>query len=230
MQLQQKEILLEKSFEFFKNIPLFYNIKTDEIDYLLKCLDAKFKTYYKNDFIILADDDISFIGLIIRGSIHIISEDSFGERNIIAKLSRGNLFAEAFVCAGVKKSPISVMAVEECKIMTIEFNRIITTCPNSCSHHSSLIENMIKILSNKNLMLNNKIDILSKRSIREKLLAYFSILIKENKSNNFSIPFSRDELADFLCVNRSALSREITNMKNDGLIDFNRNNFTVFFN
>ncbi len=218
---------MKKYLEFFKKVPLFQNIDINEIGSLLKCLDVKLKTYGKNEFIILAGEKISSIGLIIKGSVYIISEDGFGERNILAKLTSGNIFAEAFVCAGLQKSPVSVVTIEECEIMALEFKKIIHICPNSCSYHSLLIENMLKIIANKNILLNNKMEILNKRSIREKLITYFSQTSKEQNNSKFKIPFSREELADYLCVNRSALSRELSNMKNEGLINFNKNDFKI---
>ncbi len=218
---------MKKYFEDFKKISLFKNIDSRDFEGLLKCIDAKIKKYDKNDFIIFQGEKIDYIGVVLKGTINILKEDALGERNIIAKLSPLNLFGEAFVCAGIENSPVSVVALEKCEVMTVAFKKIISTCPTSCSHHSILIENMIKILANKTIFLNDKIDILTKRSIREKIMTYLLTISKDFKEGSFFIPFSRDEFADYLCVNRSALSRELSNMKRDGIIDYDKNNFVL---
>ncbi|WP_340147270.1 Crp/Fnr family transcriptional regulator [Ruminiclostridium josui] len=178
--------------------------------------------------LLLAGDKVSSVGIILSGSAQIVKEDIMGNRNIVSEIGVADMFGEAFACANVSKSPVTVLTTTGCTVMYIKFSRIITTCSSACSFHTMLISNMLSLIAQKNIFLNNKIDILSQRSIREKLMAYFSMQIQKSGKNRFRIPFSRDELADFLCINRSALSRELSKMKQENILDFDRNEFEIY--
>lgn len=148
--------------------PLFKGIAEEELKELLKCLDAKESAYEKNEFIFRAGDKASSIGVIICGSVYVLKEDFWGNRTILAKLEEGDLFGEAFACREEEKLPVSVMAVEKSRILFVDYRRIITNCPNTCVFHATLIENMIRILAGKNVMLTQKMEHMSKRTTREK--------------------------------------------------------------
>lgn len=154
-------------------------------------------------------------------------EDIFGNRAILTALMPGQLFGETFACAGVEILPVSVIAVSDCKILLLDYRRIITTCPTACVFHSRLIENMLKILAGKNLVLNQKIEALSARTTREKLLAYLVAQAGVAGSRRFTIPSTRQELADYLSVDRSAMSREMGIMQKEGMIRFKKNCFEL---
>ncbi|OPX44097.1 transcriptional regulator FixK [Ruminiclostridium hungatei] len=218
---------MRKYFPLLKTVTIFESIDEDQLDNMLGCLGAKTQTYSRNDIIFLADSRITSVGIILSGSAQIVKEDVTGNRTIMSKLSEGDMFGEAFACANVDRIPVTVLTTTGCEILFIQFSRIVTTCSSSCGFHTALIKNMLQLIAQKNILLNNRMDILAKRTTREKLMAYFSMQIKKCGRNKFKIPFSRDELADFLCVNRSALSRELCNMRDENLLTFNKNEFEI---
>lgn len=225
--MQQKRGMMKKYLELLRNTVLFKEINDKDLESMLKCLNARKQSYPKNEVVIMADNEITAVGIVLNGTIQILKEDISGDRIIVDELNDGDLFAETFVCAGVKKSPVTVQTVTPCEIMFIDYNRIITTCSAACSFHTNLIQNMIKLIAQKNIMLNSKLDIISKKTTREKLFAYFAIQMNKSGGNKFEIPFSRDELADYLCVNRSAMSRELCKMRDENIILFNKGDFEI---
>lgn len=218
---------MKNYFDVVLKSPLFYEVKLSDIDGVLKCLNAKIKKFDKESVIIFQGDRIEHIGIILSGSIQISKNDFMGNKNILAELSESDIFGETLVSAQIKKSPVTVEAVTGCEIMFIDYNRIITTCSSACAFHAKIIGNMIKVLAEKNLMLNNKIEILSKRSIREKLMQYLIFQAERKRSREFDIPFSKNELADFICVDRSAMSRELSKMYDEELIRYDKNHFEI---
>ena len=218
---------MKNNFEVLKECPLFDKIAQNDIKSLLNCLSAKNKFFKKNDFIFLEGDKSTHVGIILSGSVCVVKEDFWGNRAILAKLGEGDLFGEAFSCAEIKSLPVSVVASENTEVILIDYKKIITNCSSACVFHTYLINNMIKILANKNIMMTQKIQHIVKRTTREKLLSYLSEQAMIHKSNNFQIPFNRQELADYLSVDRSAMSSELSKMKDDGIIEFNKNEFKL---
>ncbi len=218
---------MKKYFPLLKTVTIFENIDENQFDNLLGCLGAKTQTYSRNDIILLADSRISSVGILLSGSAQIVKEDVMGNRTIMSELSEGDMFGEAFACANVDRIPVTVLTTTGCEVLFIQFGRIVTTCSSSCGFHTTLIKNMLQLIAQKNILLNNRMDILSKRTTREKLMTYFTMQINKCGRNKFKIPFSRDELADFLCVNRSALSRELCSMRDENLLTFNKNEFEI---
>ena len=194
---------------------------------MLNCLGAKIVSYKRNEIILMVDDSIESIGLVLEGCVLVSSEDFMGVRAIMAIIEKYDIFAEAFVCANLSKSPVTITAVDNCKIMWLKFPRIIQTCNKACQFHSKLIENMMSLLASKNMQMHQKLDILSKRNLREKILTYLHINASKTKSRTFEIPLSRNELADYLNADRAALSRELSKMKQEGIIDFNLSSFRI---
>jgi CRP-like cAMP-binding protein len=209
------------------NVKLFNNIIADDLSAMLSCLGVKYKKYEKRSIIVLAEDNADHVGIVLGGAVLIVKEDFVGNRSIVDRIGQYDMFGEAFACAGIQKSPVTIVAAENCEIMWIQFRRIINTCSANCVFHSKLIENMMKLLALKNIQMNQKLEITSKRNLRDKLTAYLLIQAKEAKSLDFAIPLSRSELADYLYVDRSALSRELCNMRDEGLIEFNKNHFCI---
>ena len=218
---------MKKYFDLLRNTVLFKNMKDEELDGILKCLNAKKQSFKSNEVVLMIDDIITSVGIILSGTVQILKEDISGIRVIVDELNEADLFGETFACAGIEKSPVTVQAVTPCEILFIDYKRIAITCSSACKFHSKLIQNMLMLITHKNIMLSNKLDIISKKSTREKLLAYFAIQISKSGSNKFSIPFSRDDLADYLCVNRSAMSRELCKMRDENIIIFNRSDFEI---
>lgn len=194
---------------------------------LLGCLSAKIK-HFKNDEPIFSDGDAAeSVGIVLSGSVQVVKHDFYGNRNLVASIRRGQLFGEAFACADVKMLPVSVISAEESDIMLVDYRKIITTCSHTCLFHNRLIFNMLKIVASKNIVLSQKIECISKRTTKEKLLAYLLQEAKRQGSRSFSIPFNRQELADYLCVDRSAMSSELGKLQQEGRIMFHKNRFEL---
>lgn len=207
------------------NIELFSGISEGDMLSLLKCLGINTKSYKKNAMIIPFETKITSIGIVLEGNIEVIKEDINGNKIIISKLSVNDIFAETIVCAGLEKSPVTVMATSKCEILFIPFEKVLSPCANTCSFHKQLIQNMLKVIAKKNILLNMQIDLLGKKTTREKLLTFLRTQMAIAKSKTFLIPYNRNELADFLCVDRSAMSRELCKMRDDGIIKFDKNHF-----
>ncbi|MGI5900755.1 MAG: Crp/Fnr family transcriptional regulator [Christensenellales bacterium] len=216
-------------FEFLQKVPLFVNISAHDLPTLMSCLSATIKSYEKDEIIFMAGDPATCVGIILSGKAHVQSEDFMGNRTIIAALDEGDLFGESMACAHVEKLPVSVVATESCRVMLIDYRKIVSICPSSCSFHSRLIENMLTIVASKNVILNQKVEIISRRSTREKLITYLSAQAQKAGGSSFTIPFSRQDLADFLCVERSAMSAEISKLQRDGMIKTSKNKFELLY-
>ncbi len=213
--------------EIIKECPLFAGIDDAQLESLLGCLDAKTCHYTKDEFIFRMDEKALFVGIVLSGGANVIQEDFWGNRAILAHISPGGLFGEAFSCAESNQLHVSAVATEPSEIMQINYRRIVTVCPTSCIFHTRLISNMLRVLANKNIMLTRKIEHISRRTTREKLLSFLSDQALLNNSSEIVLPYNRQELADFLCVERSALSRELGEMKREGLIDYDKNRFVL---
>ena len=219
---------MERHHHMLIQTPLFSSLTVDEIPHMLHCLKARERTYHAESFIIHESDVVEDLGIVLDGVVQIITEDVFGNRSITAQFGKGQLFGQVSASKLAHHSPVSVVAETDCRILLLQFKALVSPCSRACSFHSRVIENMMNVLAERNLMMNRKLAILSQRSIRDKLLAFLAWQSQDKKSTTFTIPFNRDELADYLCVNRSALSREISNMMDDGLIASERNQFTLY--
>jgi CRP-like cAMP-binding protein len=216
---------MKKHFELVKSNPLFKGIAFSDFDRMLACISADTAKYQKKEIILLSGDAVDFVGLVLSGSVQIIKEDIDGRITILTELGVSELFGEAFACAEIAQSPVTVQAVEDTEVLLINYKRIITSCASACPFHTKLIENMLRLIAQKNLMLNQKIEILSKRTTREKLLAFFEI--QRGPARKFTIAYNREELAHYLCIDRSAMSGELCKMRDEGLIRFQKNSFEI---
>jgi len=216
-----------REYALLKNSALFCGVSEDDLGSLGKCLGFTFREYKKDETVYLAGDIVREIGIVVSGRIHIINDDAWGNSNIIAEITDGGIFAEAAVCSGIGLIPATVVAVVDTRVCFVDFRRIINTCTNSCAFHTLLIANMIGVFARKNMMLTGKMEHITKRTTREKLLSYLSEQSKQHKSHSFEIPFNRQELADYLSVERSALSAEMSRLKADGLISYRKNHFEL---
>ena len=206
---------------------LFDRIAKDEISSLLKCLGGERRSYERDEYVIRVGEKVSSLGLVLRGSVNVSNEDFWGRRTIIAKLSPSDLFAEAFACAQVNEMPMDVTASESSEVLFLDFTKLITTCQDTCGFHKRLVENMMKVLAYKNVFLMQKVEHVTRRNTREKLLSYLSSQALKSGCSSFDIPFDRQELADYLAVDRSAMSAELARMKNEGLLKFKHNHFEL---
>ncbi len=218
---------MKKYLDVLKRCPLFKEINEENLLTMLKCLDAKVISFDKKYTIFQDGKPAKYLGIVLSGSAQLIQIDYYGNRNIIAEMTETELFCEAFACAGVKELPLSVIANEPCEIMLICAEHILHTCSNNCIFHQQLIFNLMQNLANKNIQFYQKMEITSKRSTRDKLLAYLMIESQKNGSTDFEIPFDRQELADYLQVDRSGLSAEIGKLRKEGIIKNNKNYFEL---
>jgi len=214
-------------FGALKTVGLFQGIEAVELETMLTCVGAEVKNVAKGEIILLAGDRPQHVGIVLSGQLHVIREDYDGNRSLIAAIMPSEIFAEALCCAGVSESPVTVTAGVESSIMQLNFSRILRTCSNSCSFHAKLIENMLSLIAKRNIQLQNRMEIISLKSVRAKVLRYLESLVPK-QGKKVTIPFNREELADFLCVERSALSHELSRMKRDGLIEYKKNTFVLF--
>ncbi|HOT61339.1 MAG TPA: Crp/Fnr family transcriptional regulator [Treponemataceae bacterium] len=203
------------------NCALFVGIKPEEATRLLSCFGTHARSYAKGARVLHEGDPIDSIGIILAGSVQVTRVDYDGNRAIIAGFGRGEIFAESLACAGVARSPVSVVAVERTDVLFIPYKRMLRPCSNACSFHGKLIENLVALVARKNLTLSEKIEICGKRTTREKVIAYLAAERRRQGGRaRVEVPFSRAELADYLAVDRSALSRELSRMRDEGILSF----------
>lgn len=218
---------MEQYYPILKRCALFRGIEESNYLDLLGCLDAQIKHFNEDEYIFFAGDKINRVGVVLSGTVEILKENLAGNKHIIAILDSSHLFAEGIVCTADRLSPVTVQAKEETNIMFIPYEKIIRSCGQSCSYHFGLIQNMMVVLGEKNINLNWKLELLTLKGMREKLASYLIKASYENRSNTFQIPLNRSELSDFLNVSRTSMCRELTRMKDDGLIDLYGRSFKI---
>ena len=207
--------------------PLFDGIRPEDRKTMLDCIGYHIGTFRKGDIVAFEEENIQHIGIVISGSVDMVKEDLWGNKTMLVRISKNELFGETFACGSDHLSLVTFLVSEDATILFIPFHRVLNICSMACSFHHRLTENMVRIIANKNRDLMRKIEVISKRTIREKLLAYLSIQAQVQNARYFEIPLGRVELAEYLCVDRSALTRELVKMKEDGLIDYDRNYFRM---
>lgn len=218
---------MEKYFEILKGCALFAGIEERDLLPLLSCLAAKNVQFEKNSTVFRCGEAILSFGIVLSGQVQIYQDDYFGNRSILGNVGPGSLFGESFAFAEIKELPVSAVTVTESEIMFIDCGRLASPCVNACSFHGRLIRNLMNIIARKNVMLTQKIEFTSKRTTRDKLLSYLSSEAQKAKSSSFSIPYSRQELADYLSVDRSAMSAELGRLRDEGILSFRKNWFDL---
>lgn len=214
-------------FDVFRKCPLFNHISDESLPKVLSCLGAKQISCNKGETIFAEGDTAKYIGIVLRGSVQLVRVDYYGNRSILTSIEPPQLFGEAFACAELASLPIDAVAAEDAEIILIDAAKISAQCTNICTFHRQLILNLLNIVSKKNIVLHQKIEITSRRSTREKLMAYLLMQAKKAHSNTFSIPYDRQELADYLGVERSGLSAEISKLRNEKVIECRKSTFTL---
>lgn len=218
---------MKKYLKILKNCPLFAQIDDDDLLRMLACLGAKVAPFDKKYTIFAEGTPAKYIGIVLSGSVQIVQVDYYGNRSILSEMGESEVFAEAFACAESKALPVTVIANEPCEVMLIDCSHILHTCTNNCGFHQQLIFNLMKDLATKTILFHQRIEITSKRSTREKLMAYLMLQSKKTGRNSFEISFDRQELADYLEVERSGLSAEISKLKKEGIINNQKNHFEL---
>jgi CRP-like cAMP-binding protein len=218
---------MNKYIGILKRTQMFAGVIDDEISSMLNCLGARLKSYKKGEYVLRQGEHLSDIIVLVEGNLHIQKDDYWGNRSILGQISVGELFGEAYIAPESSALLNDVVAVEDSTIILFDVKRIITTCPSACRFHAMVVQNMFFAISEKNRRLVQKLAHMSKRSTREKLISNLSEEAKKQNTASFTIPFNRQQLADFLSVDRSAMSNELCKMRDDGLLEFDKNQFRL---
>ena len=218
---------MKKYLQILKKCPLFRDIREEDLLRMLVCLGARVEYFDKKYTVFSESSPARYVGVVLSGSVQMVQMDYYGNRSILGEFSSAEVFAEEFACAETHTLPVSFIANEPGEIMLIDCSHILHTCHNNCGFHQKLIFNMMKELALKTIFFHQRVEITSKRTTREKLLAYLNVQAQKSGSDSFDIPFDRQELADFLVVDRSGLSAEIGKLKREGVIDTEKNRFTL---
>lgn len=220
--------LMNQYISVLKRTQMFAGIGENEISLMLDCLNARLCKYKKGEYVLRQGGSLSDITILAEGCLHIQKDDYWGNRSILGRISVGEMFGEAYVAPQSGALLNDVVAIEDSAVIFFDVKRIITTCSSSCRFHTAVVQNLFFAISEKNRKLVQKLGHMSKRSTREKLISYLSEEARKHNSASFIIPFNRQQLADFLSVDRSAMSSELCKMRDEGLLTFKKNQFTLF--
>lgn len=218
---------MKKYISVLKNSKLFHGTEESDIYSILNCFQAKVLHYKKGEYIIRHGDVINNIMILLDGCLCIQRDDYWGNRSIVNIVNIGEMFGEAYTAHDSKPILNDVTAIKDSSVIFLNINKVLNICSSSCQFHSYIIQNLYFAVSEKNQLLVQKLGYMSKRTTREKLISYLSDQAKIQGSNSFTIPMNRQQLADFLSVDRSAMSNELCKMRDKGLIVFNKNKFTL---
>ena len=206
---------------------IFKGLSVDDVEKLLKCASARRQTYPKDTFIMREGDKASVVCILLSGEVGVVFEDFWGNRALVDKMYPGRVFGDAYVYAADKTVGINVLAVTSCEVMLFDYEKLILPCASACACHREVVTNLLHSFADKLITMMRKMTFVSKRTLREKIMAYLSFKANVNRGAIVDIPMSRQELADYLYVDRSALSRELGALKKEGLIDFSKNSFKL---
>lgn len=218
---------MKRYIPILKNTQLFSGASDEDIEAMLGCLQARLCTYKKGEYVLREGERIERLMMLVKGELHIQRDDYWGNRSIISMVGVGEMFGEAY--AAPESGPLmnDVLAVEDSAVIFLDIGKLLTVCPNGCKFHAMAVKNLFFAISEKNRKLVRKLGYMSRRTTREKLIAYLSEEAKRQNSGSFSIPFNRQQLADFLSVDRSAMSNELCRLRDEGIIEFEKNRFRL---
>lgn len=212
---------------FLTKTMLFRGIAAEEIEPMLQCLGVRRKQFLKDEVIYHAGDVVQAMGLVLSGSVHIESDDLWGNKSLLDCIGPGFVFAETYACIPGEPLMVTVVAAESSEVLFLDVGRVLQTCPSACAHHSKLIRNLLSVSAQKNLTLSRRIFHTTSKTIRGRLLSYLSFQVAQHGSYAFRIPFNRQQLADYLGVDRSSLSNELSKMQKEGLLQVHKNQFCL---
>lgn len=218
---------MENFYPILSRCPLFDGIAPEELCAMLGCLGAKEITALKGQPISCEGDEAIYVGIVLAGAVQLVREDYYGNRSIVAHIAPAEVFGETYACAGIATLPISIVADEDSTCLLIDCRRITASCTSACVFHSRIIFNLLRLVANRNLVYDQKIEITSKRTTRDKLMTYLLIQAKLQGSNTVTIPYDRQALADYLEVDRSGLSAEISKLRREGTLESNKRTFRL---
>ncbi len=210
-----------------KRTTLFSGVSEDDISKMLDCFGAQLLTYHKGETVLRQGEAVANIPVLVKGRLHIQNEDYWGNRSILGSIDVGEMFGEAYISPESGPLLNDVVALTDSAVLFFDVRRILTTCSSACRFHTLVVQNLFFAVCEKNRKLVQKLGYMSKRTTRKKLISYLSEEAKKRNSSHFEIPFNRQQLADFLSVDRSAMSNELCKMRDEGLIEFNKNRFRL---
>lgn len=214
-------------YKFLSETNLFKGLSEEDIKKVLPCLKPEEKSYKKNEIILHTGDTTNKVGMVMTGGVNIFVVSYWGQGQIFGHVKIGEIFGENYAAVPSKELLCDVIAAQNTEIIFFDFQALVSTCQKSCPYHNELILNLIRIAARKNLLFSSRMIHTSSKSIRDRVSSYLSEQATINNSDHFSIPFNRQELADYLNVDRSALSNELSKMRADGLLDFYKNSFEL---
>ena len=218
---------MDHSLSILKACPLFDGVEETDLDAMLACLGATQYSVQKGGVIFCEGEPAVYVGIVLSGDVRVIREDYYGNRSIVAHMGPGEVFGESFACAGIPSLPVSVVAETACRYLLIDCRRITVSCTSACGFHSRMIYNLLRMVAGKNLVFNQKLEIVSRRTTRDKLMTYLLGQAKLRGADEFTIPYDRQALADYLEVERSGLSAEIGKLRREGKLECEKNRFRL---
>lgn len=218
---------MEKFIPVLKRTKLFAGVGEEDIVSMLSCLGARLCAYKKGEYVLRQGERLSDILVLAEGSLHIQKDDYWGNRSILGHIGVGEIFGEAYTAPESGTLLNDVIAVERSTVFFFDVKRVISTCSSACRFHTMVVQNLFFAISEKNRGLVQKLDYMSRRTTREKLISYLSEEAKKQNSASITIPFNRQQLADYLSVDRSAMSNELCRMRDEGLLEFEKNRFRL---
>ena len=210
-----------------KDIRLFDGIREEDLANMLVCLKGRNRRYHKGEYIFLDQDEVQDVGVVLSGMVHMLKEDSQGQKTLITYMEKGDILGESFAMKEERNSYVSFYAATDVYMLFLSLEHVLHPCKNNCPFHARLVKNVLQLIGDKNLRLMERIEVASKTTLREKILAYLSMLEAKQGQKYIKVPLNRTEMASYLHSNRSAMSRELMAMKADGLIDYDGNIFVL---
>ncbi len=218
---------MKEFYPILERCPLFEGIRMEDLQAMMGCIGGRLMEVPKGKYVFREGDPATHVGMVLTGSVQLVREDYYGNRSIVAHISAGQLFGESFACANVPALPVSIIAVADSKVLLMDCRRITTSCSNACAFHNRIIFNLLRMVATMNLVYDQKIHVTSQRTTRGKLMAYLLNQAKLQGSNSFTIPYDRQSLADYLEVDRSGLSTEISKLRREGILESEKNHFVL---
>ena len=218
---------MKKYMPILKQARLFEGVTEEECLKMLPCLDARVKSFKKGEYVLREGEQLKDVTVLLEGELHIQRDDYWGNRSIVGRVVPSEMFGEAYASPESEALQIDVVAATDSVVCSFDVRKIMTVCSSACRFHSTVVQNLFFAISEKNRRLMQKLSHISRRTTREKLISYLSDEAKRQGSSSFSIPFNRQQLADFLSVDRSAMSNELCKMRDEGLLKFEKNRFEL---